>query len=353
MFLLLLMTTAVAATDASAPPGFDPQCTSADDHGWPRFDDVAALEADQPWADYFKYIYGELPSVYPVCTFDLHAIDAMAVASFQLNKTGQLPTPKLPSDELKDGDLLQGGQMGYQIFHTTWKPVPANGWVEVTHTILPSELMSYWAWRQKGSGVWFNVGKTMVVPTPADPSKTHAAAIEFLVANCSVQISPRWPAMESDIFGKCAREKGFDSIQFEPTAGSQPWGSFGLPGLTELVLVNLDGDKGCGVDLPSKTALRGGWFANRTCECEDKPIAPHCGMILPPSSSCTSMPGGSCSPPLCQTWPCVFRNPPCYDTWCTKRFRAGRTYTMGHRNHALEAATMAKIAGVDHDHDHM
>ena len=352
MFLLLLMTTAVAATDASAPPGFDPQCTSADDHGWPRFDDFAALEADQPWADYFKYIYGELPSVYPVCTFDLHAIDAMAVASFQLNKTGQLPTPKLPSDELKDGDLFQGGQMGYQIFHTTWKPVPANGWVEVTHTILPSELMSYWAWRQKGSGVWFNVGETMVFPTPADPSKTHAAAIEFLVANCSVQISPhgqQW-SRTSSANAHARRASTASNLSLRPVPNR---GAVRSPRAHRARARQPRWGQGLRRGSAFEDGVARRLFANRTCECEDKPIAPHCGMILPPSSSCTSMPGGSCSPPLCQTWPCVFRNPPCYDTWCTKRFRAGRTYTMGHRNHALEAATMAKIAGVDHDHDHM
>ena len=291
-----------------------------------------------------------MPTVYPVCTFDLEALDTVAVGTFGLNKTGQLPTPKFPTANLSDGDLFYGGQMGYQIFHEAlpWKPVPAHGWVEVTHTTLPTELMSYWAWRQKGSGVWFNVGKTMTFPSPADPQKTHAAAIAFLTANCSAKVSPHWPQMESDIFGQCAREKGFDSIQFEPTAGSKPWGSFGLAGLVELVLVNLDGDKVCGVAAPSKTLLRGGWLANRTCECENAPMAPHCGIT---GINCATMPGGSCMPRLCETWPCQFAHPPCRDTWCSKRLRAEehddaneanrQLMMMSHRSRARAAATMA------------
>ena len=63
---------------------------------------------------------------------------------------------------------------------------------------------------------------------------------------------------ESDIFGLCAREKGIDSIQFEPTQGHTPIGTFGLPGLTEIVLVNIDGDKTCGVEDPRNTPLRCG-----------------------------------------------------------------------------------------------
>jgi hypothetical protein len=207
-------------------------------------------------------------------------------------------------------------------------------------------LTSYWAWRQKGSGVWYNVGKTITFPSPANPSQTHAAAIAFLSANCSVPITPKWPAMESDVFGKCAREKGFDSIQFEPTTGAKPWGTFGMAGLTELVLVNLDGDKGCGVDEPPKTLLRSGWLANRTCECANTPIDPHCGIVLQPPVSCATMPGGACSPPLCQTEPCKFARPPCKDTWCTRRFRTARDHDMApanSRNRWVAAAANSNV----------
>lgn len=141
-----------------------------------------------------------------------------------------------------------------------------------------------WVWRSRGSGVWANVGNTIVFPTPSDPTKVHADAIAFLSANCSKQPSKFWPQLESDIFGFCAREKGYDSVQFEPQEGEVPTGTFSLPGATELVLTNLDGDFNCGTsDGASDTLLRSGWFADNTCVCENQPIDPLCGlMAFPP-----------------------------------------------------------------------
>ena len=341
--LVVFAAAAVAAavppvSSAAIPPGFDEQCAEGA-QGWPQFDSLADLQADKPWANYLKYIYGEFPTVFPVCIFDLAALDYRAVSVFGLNKTGQLPTPKPYNynGTLKLGDLLIGGQMGMQIWHEKWRPVPTNGWAEVTHTVIPTELKGYWAWRQKGSGVWYNVGKTIVFPTPADMSKVHKEAIEFLTANCSVAVSGRWPQLESDIFGGCAREKGYDSIQFEPTRGAVPWGVFGLPGLTELVLVNADGDKGCGVANKSASPLRGGWFAERSCECDEAPIKPTCGMPV-------ACPGGSCSPPLCAQEPCAMTRPPCIDSWCTRRLRvpSGDEHAEGERD--VLGAAMANRA---------
>ena len=57
--------------------GFEAACTSADDHGWPRFASQSAL-ASSPWAHYFETVYGELPSTYPVCVYDFwyHPVSA-------------------------------------------------------------------------------------------------------------------------------------------------------------------------------------------------------------------------------------------------------------------------------------
>merc|ERR1711959_654759 len=114
-----------------------------------------------------------------------------------------------------------------------------NTWIEVMHSAFPSEVTGMWCWRTRGSGIWFNTGKTITFPSPADPSKTHAEAIAFLKDGCSVKMTPKWPRLESDVFGDCAREKGYDSIQFEPTTGAQPVGTFGMAGLTELVITGL------------------------------------------------------------------------------------------------------------------
>ena len=108
---------------------------------------------------------------------------------------------------VQEGDLLGQagaglGGVGLQIYHGSWSPAPNNTWVEIQHMVLPTELQSDWVWRLRGSNVWFNVGRTRVFP-----GDEHASAIRFLSTGCSKTPSPKWPQMESDIFGFCAREK--------------------------------------------------------------------------------------------------------------------------------------------------
>ena len=59
-----------------------------------------------------------------------------------------------------------------------------------------------------------------VFPTPANMLEVHQEAIRFLSENCSIEVSKWWPQLESDVFGACAREKGYDSVQFRPTTGA-------------------------------------------------------------------------------------------------------------------------------------
>merc|ERR1719295_1153147 len=170
-------------------------------------------------------------------------------------------------------------------------------WIEVTHEVYPTELAGCWVWRQRGSGIWYNMGRTLVFPTPSDPLKIHADAISFLRDGCSVNISNEWPQLESDVLGYCAREKGYDSVQFEPQQGQVPMGTFGLTGLTEMVLVNIDGDKTCGVENATATPLRSGWKASKRCVCENEAIAPSCGLMAEPPFPYSII--GE-SPPLCE-----------------------------------------------------
>ena len=265
-----------------------PNCASSEDYGWPRFTSRAALEANQNWTSYFRAVYGALPETFPVCTYDFVHLDGMAWHTSGLVSTRQ---PVLPKD-VKEGDLFYG--YGLQIYHSKWTPVPNQSWVEVAHSVLPTELMGAFVWRLRGSGIWLNVGRTLVFPTPRDPNQVHQAAIRFLSTNCSRKMSFKWPQMESDIFGFCAREQGYDSIQFEPQEEQVPMGSFGQTGLTEMVMVNIDGDKTCGVANESETPLRSGWQASASCECINKPIPPDCAIapMCPIDSGCT--------PPLCR-----------------------------------------------------
>jgi hypothetical protein len=276
-------------------PGGQPSCTSLDDHHWPRFNDAAELADNKPWFEYLQAVYGDLPtSSFPICTFDFNVLRSSAPHT---SHTVMNHTVMNVSSTLKDGDLFRSKVMGgFQIYHETWQPAANDSWIEIAHAVYPTELEGMWVWNARGSGVWANVGRTIVFPTPVDPSKTHAEAIAYLRQGCSKTPSWEWPQLESDIFGFCAREKGIDSIQFQPQTGQVPTGTFGLTGVTEVVLVNLDGNKGCGVDDPSTTPLRQGWNAAKMCKCTNAPIPPLCGlMAFPPAGMLPSL----VSPPLC------------------------------------------------------
>jgi len=264
----------LVASTSTREGSYEPQCESENDYGWPRFHSVEELQSS-PWASYFLQVYGELPGKYPVCIYDFHTIDQVAYE--MANITGH---KVVPPKEVREGDLYEGGLMGYMIYHGSYKALPDSTWVEITHTAFPTELKGLWAWRQRGSGIWYNTGRTKVFPTPADPMQIHKEAIKFLKENCSISTSGQWwPRMESDIFGFCAREKGYDTIQFEPQAGQQPTGTFGLTGLTEMVIVNIDGRYNCGVEDTIKTPLRAGWRASRQCDCENYAYTDSCGLM--------------------------------------------------------------------------
>ena len=254
-----------APAAAAAPPQglFEPRCTSSeasDQYGWPRFDNSTSLRGSK-WAIYFTAVYGSLPTSFPVCVYDLWSINPTAYAAAGL--TGSRELKKGPQlKELKEGDFYVGAE-GYSIYHGQWKPVPNNTWVEVAHAVFPTEITGAWVWTLRGSSIWYNVGKTIVFPTPKDPNQVHEAAIAWLKQGCSVNVSTEWPLMESQIFGDCAREKGINSIQFSPAVGEEPIGTFGLTGMTEMVLVDVDGDKGCGVTNATATPLRSGCLAGR------------------------------------------------------------------------------------------
>jgi hypothetical protein len=287
---MLMLGFVLSHSDSVRGAEFEPWCTSTSDHGWPRFDSAAELAADAPWSAYFTAVYGVLPATsdYPVCTFDFRVLNATAYTAAGLEVSRPIVTN---TSELKEGDLFRSfAGPGYGIAHEVWSPLPNNTWTEVAHLVYPTELDGFWVWRTRGSGVWANVGRTIVFPTPADPSKIHADAIVFLVQGCSKQPSASWPQMESDIFGFCAREKGFDSVQFRPQDGEHPTGTFGLPGATEIVFTRLDGDENCGSADARDTLLRSGWLASSTCACANLPIDPLCGlMAFPPSSLKPSM----------------------------------------------------------------
>ena len=153
--------------------------------------------------------------------YDFNAIHYGAFTAAGLNESHRLVAN---ASDVQEGDLFVGGLTGYQIYHAAWKPLPDHAWVEVTHAVVPTEENGAWVFRQRGSGIWYNLGRTKVFEKdPADPRKVHMDAAAFMTANCSWSANlTRWPEFESVVFGRCAREKGYDSIQFGPSEGESP-----------------------------------------------------------------------------------------------------------------------------------
>jgi len=276
---------------------FEPRCTSTEDFAWPRYETPEELAADSGWHKYFTMVYGEsMPlEAFPLCVYDMHLLNVTAYFAAGLGGTRPVVTN---TSELEEGDMFMSiAPEGFGIYHEEWTPLPNNSWFELAHMVYPTELDGMWMWRTRGSGVWANVGRTIVFPTPEDPSQTHAEAIAFLSDGCSKTPSKFWPQLESDVFGFCAREKGYDSVQFEPQDGESPTGTFGLPGATEIVLTNLQGDLNCGALNESETLLRSGWAAASMCACVNEPIDPYCGLMAYPP---TGLPDVMVHPKLCE-----------------------------------------------------
>jgi len=292
--MMLSFILAAVVESGRDPEMFELSCTSASDYGWPRFSSAAELGADAKWSAYFTAVYGALPAEFPVCTYDMHVINATAYAAAGLSGSRPVVT-NIP--KLAEGDLFPSfAGPGYGVYHEAWAPLPNHTWTEVSHLVYPTELDGMWVWRTRGSGVWANVGRTIAFPTPADQSQIHAEAIAFLTEGCSKRPSASWPQLESDVFGFCAREKGYDSVQFAPQDGDRPTGSFGIAGATEIVFTRLDGDESCGSADASDTLLRSGWRAGNTCACVNLPIDPLCGLMAFPPPQLTP---GMVQPKLC------------------------------------------------------
>jgi hypothetical protein len=116
--------------------GFSQQCSSTEDYGWPRFASLTELQADESWATYYTEVYGALPTSYPVCVFDLWYLHERPFSAAGL---AQRYAVKTDLSALQVGDLFDTGS-ALQIFHDSWTAAPNGSWIEVGHTVVPSEV---------------------------------------------------------------------------------------------------------------------------------------------------------------------------------------------------------------------
>ena len=301
------------------------QCQSTSDYGWPRFEKKSSLAAS-PWAGYLAEVYGGLPTEYPFCTFDLWYINASAAAYPSLGLTPNVSKTSRRFTVLGFAQLLSaasdvsGGEkeghrwrlftyrdgdyfltdFGMWNYHSGLAAAPSNTWIEIQHTRFRGERDAMWFTRARGSGIWYNTGRTIsFLSDPAARAHEHAYRY-FEERGCKIPMpmqppsgvncsDPRQmtsqaraePCLEAfagpeNALGRCAAALGYESVQFVPAPGSVVE-TFGHVGWLELLATSLKGNYSCGTPEGGTSAgLRFGWKASEACDCVEssRPLFP-------------------------------------------------------------------------------
>lgn len=222
------------------------------------------------WAPYFEAVYGEVPhSRYPICMGSFWFINQAALlAAEQLPQGGQLnidKCPRRPGDWYRINNKYQPTWASW-IFHpppygVDGSGLPGDTWVEVSHEAEPREVTGTWFMFSMGSGVWFNLGKTIVF-------NDHGEAHEKFCGRCKNGTGNKDAQMSV-----AAAAQGYTSIQFvrhpddqwrcKGGHGSLPKGAMNI----EIVAVALNGYGPCG---ENPSAFKAGWNADKPCNCDPK-----------------------------------------------------------------------------------
>jgi len=268
------------------------------ENGLPNFETEDHLRADKVWSNYFTQVYGEVPSGasnYPIKVVDLGIIYLRHLPKMHLEKTlpawqrkeslftGRSQCPDIPGQlwgkqeqlEVPDAYLvhhppsLKSDEPGAREAFAKakvqgWKALGTSFWkrwgrfkahanytrVEVTHCVSQlskrAEQNSSWMYAVRGSGVFFDVGQTMVFDG-------HRDAVDHFLPNNNCK-GECWNAF-ADLM-KAASVAGVDSLQFV-THGDQRCGL----GQMEIVDVRGVGAQSCSSQFSS------GWRGTKPCQC--------------------------------------------------------------------------------------
>lgn len=219
-----------------------------------KFENHTSL-IQSPWRNYFHDVYHELPNEYPVCLADFD--------SFYVNtlKKYNLLFPKIYKNKCGPNENIVYWQHSTEpdwIIHLqrfkkeSDKPQKSNTWLEVQHRSRSRssgfEKNGMWFGVQSGTGIWVNLGKTIVF-------RYHHDAFKYFNAS--------W---ENDMAVN-AGLAGYDSIQFTACDGfTSPCCRKYKRGPCctgfEFVHTRFSGsEKAC------MHPLRAGWNATKICTC--------------------------------------------------------------------------------------
>lgn len=244
---------------------------------FPVFKNKSELEKSE-WSKYFIYIYGEIPdNNYPIDlnTFWILYTDILKKYNIKLTDKCIQDNNCLEICPTNDGDLYTNMSYIDDMDNTIWiyhippyKAFKDNSVVEVIHTSggypmqKTIESTASWMYYAKGSGIYFDIGKTISFVDHSESVK-HFLDIEF---NCPLREECAY--YFKDVFTK-AKNEGYDSIQYLKHYDMR-CGDTGI----EIVDLNGDGAFPCGNK--TKLNITSGWLGKNNCICDNHKQSINC-----------------------------------------------------------------------------
>lgn len=242
------------------PHGHAPHAHQPQGATWPTFSTVNELQKS-PWAAYFRNVYNGLPTSYPFAISDLWLLHDSALISARVTPIPASSTcPAKPLDRYSLNDDYQPPKVSW-IWHAyPYAALAPNTWVEVLHEADPfgDETHGAWMLYTPGSGIYFDIGKTIVF-------QEHQDAYTHFNTHSNVDMS------------LAAAKGGYDSVQFLAHVDhvNYPCDSYntGRAGFTymgvEIVAVKMVGKYACGSAAGAPSSIKRGWAASSGCSCDN------------------------------------------------------------------------------------
>ena len=239
-----------------------------------RLPTLRHLGQDHAWDHYLARVYGELPS-YPVALssfgwFYHHGLPITVEPAWFAPRCASLPgvawtgtagcgfggrgLPESQPPLREAGFFVQRYDRKRPEAFAEARGFANDTWVEVMRTFMDrksTESSGSWYWHAKGSGVWLNLGRTLVEHDVAARGERH-----YFFEHGGTRA--RHLAL-----------MGFDSVQFPVLAGSRTF--IGKPvENNRFEIVALHRYRGPGVSGTCADSYRGGWAHGRPCNCSTK-----------------------------------------------------------------------------------
>lgn len=239
----------------------------------PVFDSLESLKSS-PWSKYLLSVYDELPTEFPLDmgSFSVFHTDKLKDAGINLH-FNYLYYLLCPSTE---GALYRNMSLNHDAENTMWvyheppyKPFADNSLVEVAHCSgsleATKETSIMWFYAAKGSGIYFNIGKTISF-------KDHLDAVtHFLKKDCKTDWYHGKECIElyDELFKEVAKE--YDSIQFLNHDDMR----CGNTAIEIISVKNLAGQYTCGTK-DGTGAFKKGWNGSKDCICDNTQLCINC-----------------------------------------------------------------------------